>query len=377
MADDPPQWIDDFSSDGNRWNGGGSSSDYEREGESNQRPLQLPRVGWGTEDCGEDGTGDTAQDSTNTEMDIPAATHDESHSVVSRAMSRNSEGELASIPEDISMHGTWPDYYPDVLGCGYDYDDERCKYKYRRCAPNFKQRLYTVILIAFAAIIGFNMSSKLAEKQKQHIPQPSNSDSAASANGNVSGNSEINDKYQPAAGNNNDLHSETEIYQVIVDTLNPIMFDDSIESWDGTYFHAYELCGATYSRVPCPYIAYCPLGPGKAPLGGTKIDLNESWAPIFGKNNKNPDVEQADWVQLGRDGTCDLYSKMYGHQPSWKDTVREDAPPGITRHVMCCREVGDAGEEAEVLNDPDFINRPPSLEEDEAEKPIPIREEEP
>mmetsp|Transcript_24249 Transcript_24249/g.52304 ORF Transcript_24249/g.52304 Transcript_24249/m.52304 type:complete len:371 (-) Transcript_24249:186-1298(-) len=370
MADEPPQWNDEFSSDGTPSNDGGTSSDggassdYEREEEPNQRPLQLPRVGWGTDDNDEDGAYNNTQDPTDADVPIPAMKHDEDDGVSLRAMSRNSEGELAPIPEDISMHGTWPDYYPDMLGC---YNDDRHKYKYRRCAPNFKQRLCTVILIVFAAIIGSKVSSKIGGEQKQHLPQPSNSDNTANGSGNVE-NVEINGKYRPVDANGQ--HPDADAYQVIVDTLNPMMFDDSNELWDGTFFHAFEFCGRTYARVPCPYIAYCPLGPGKAPLGGTKIDFNGSWAPI-------DDAEQADWVQLGRDGTCDLYSKKDGNPPSWGNIATKDAPPGITRHVMCCLEAVDGGGKTFPLNDPDIIDRPPSLEEDEVEKTIPMREEEP
>ena len=381
-------------SDGtSQWNGdllGGdtpSSDATASQEEPPQRPLQLPRVGWGTDDD-DDHDGDASSTNTPNSTEIPSMKNDDDadRGIVLRAMSRNSEGELAPIPEDLSMHGTFPDYYSDMFGC-YDYD-ERKKYKYRRCGPKFKQRLLAVVLIVFAAIIGSKVSSKIGGKQKQQLPlnqQPGStggsSDSSSNA-GDVSVQNS-NDQYEYP---DNPYPPGVDVYQVIVDTLDPMMFDDTTEEWDGTFFHAFEFCGATYSRVPCPYIAYCPMGPGKAPLGGTKIDVNDSWAPIF-KHSRDPPVDQADWVQLGSEGTCELYSKQHnGEQPPWVNSAGGDEAKGITRHVMCCLESMDQvnGPSAEEVkdkwkvqsSDPDLINRPPSLEEDEVQKPIPIREEE-
>ena len=104
-----------------------------RQDEPNQRPLQLPKIGWGDDD--------EPEGNVITPQQHPAFGQDESDGgVVLRALSRDSEGDLMPIPEDVSIHGAWPDYYPDLLGC-YDYDDERKKYRYRRCGPNFQQRM--------------------------------------------------------------------------------------------------------------------------------------------------------------------------------------------------------------------------------------------
>ena len=170
------------------------------------------------------------------------------------------------------------------------------------------------------------------------------------------------------------------IYKVIRETLDPMMFDDDTE-WDGTYFDAFRFCGTQYSRIPCPYLAYCPLGPGHAPIGGTKANDKSggSWAPVLSGHGTNDKVP--DWIQLGDEGTCKLYSKIYdGKSPQWAD---DPGSVEIKRHVMCCKEStnsgngtthdkgedgGGGGEEGNMFtDDPDFVNRPPILEEDDVE----------
>lgn len=411
--------------DGSReqWKGDFLDVTGEVEEEPHQsRPMQLPRVGWGTDEGGggdDDATTNSSHSSstnsdniihpTDAGVPLPSINHDGGDVVVLRALSRNSEGELAPIPENMSMHGTWPDYYPDILGCYSDYD-ERKKYRYNRgCGSKFKWRICALMLFVFGAIIGSKVytkmnSTKMAGKgqSKQQpsspsLPQPSNTNGESDL---TVGNTAAGDASSLSANNKKQLDKEQEqeryqyppdidIYQIMVDTLNPLMFDGST-SWDGTYFHAFEFCGAEYDRVPCPYIAYCPLGPGHAPLGGTKIDVDGSWAPIFNGSESNT----PDWVQLGSDDTCELYSRLYdGHAPPWGNLVGEGDEnnngdntvhfeESITRHVMCCLESvngvykGDDGKGILALNDPDRIDRPPGLEEDEVEKPIPIREEE-
>ena len=50
---------------------------------------------------------------------------------------------------------------------------------------------------------------------------------------------------------------------------------------------------------------------------------------------------------------------------------------GIARHVMCCLETIDGvyrgGEDRGPSSDPNHLDRPPSLEETELEKPLPMR----
>lgn len=384
--------------------GGTAGIDAREEELTPQRPLQLPRVGWGTDDDDDDeqGGGPTtdndAQHSTvdlGGGMSIPAINQDDGDGdgVVLRALSRNSEGELAPIPENMSMHGAWPDYYPDILGC-YDYSyDERKKYRYRRCVdPRYTRRMCAIVFIVFAAVIGSKVSSEMGRKQKQQLPKPkqpaqplpNNSDNIdrgnPTDNPKVENTETVANEYTDKRSDN--LHDD-DVYQLIVDTLDPMMFDDSSD-WDGSFFHAFEFCGKNLNRVPCPYIAYCPLGPGTAPLGGTRNDFNDSWAPIFNQKQKHhPEIQQTDWVQLGSTKeTCQLYSKLYdGNDPPWSHVAKGnlESTAGIARHVMCCLEKVDGayqGQAGGPSNDPDFIHRPPSLEEDEVVKPIPVREQE-
>ena len=369
---------DDFSA-----GGGTSSQDSSVSGEeSNQRQqpqvLQLPRVGWGTDDGGGD---DGDCNTNNNNMELPSINNNsqDDNSVSKRALSRNSDIDLAPIPEDMSMHGgAWPDYlYPDIL----DYDYDRRKYKYRRCGPNFKRRLCVVLVIVFAAIIGSRV--KIGEKptKQQQLVVPSDSDQQKQNNVGSSNNKDKQYEY-PDMDNQPGVPEGVDVYQVIVDTLDPMVFDDSttnVDDWDGSFFHAFECCGKNYNRIPCPYIAYCPLGPGKAPFGGTRIDSGESWAPIY-KHQRNPPNDMIDWVALGSDNTCELYSKRHdGEQPSWANEAGADEAEGIKRHLMCCLEttVADVVENAqpEPQDDPNYIDRPPSLEEDEMMLPIPTENE--
>lgn len=66
--------------------------------EPNQRPLQLPKIGWGDDDEPDGNDNITPQQH-------PAFGQDESDGgVVLRALSRNSEGDLMPIPEDVVRH---------------------------------------------------------------------------------------------------------------------------------------------------------------------------------------------------------------------------------------------------------------------------------
>ena len=75
-----------------------------------------------------------------------------------------------------------------------------------------------------------------------------------------------------------------------------------------------------------------------------------------------------------------VFTQMGDENNNGDNTVHFEE--SITRHVMCCLESvngvykGDDGKGILALNDPDRIDRPPGLEEDEVEKPIPIRKEE-
>ncbi|KAL9189643.1 hypothetical protein ACHAXT_009318 [Thalassiosira profunda] len=347
-----------------------SAGEPSTEADPPQRPMQLPKVGWGDDDP-DDGT-----DGQCVALEYTKRADKDDGSIVSRANSRSSVG-LESIPEDMSMHGGWDEYYPDIMGC-YDYDEDRKKYQYRRCGPKFKRRMCAVLLIAFAAIVGSRVSSKMHGKSKRLPGAGANSDSDAGGGRPA--------PPQTADGASSDYPPDAkagppgeDIHTAIVDSLHPLQFD-STSKWDGTYFNAFKFCGAEYSRVPCPYIAYCPLGPGNAPLGGVKISTAKdgSWAPVF---NSQGD-ENHDWVQLGSDGTCELYSRLYHHErPPWGDEATADGEE-ISRHVMCCLESVDGtyqGDDRLGLpsNDPDHIDRPPQLEEDAAgRRKVTVRENE-
>lgn len=367
--------------------GGSSSSlhmqDYDHH-QQHQRPLQLPRVGWGTDDdddeFNDNSNDDDAQQQNNGSIDLQIPPKTDESSVVSRSAMSRAESDLPSIPEDLSMHGTWPDYYPDILGC-YDYDDDRKKYANSRrlCGgPHFKRRLCGAFLLFFVALMGTRVYENVMTGKDNGRPHHNGNDNVGSSN-------------EPQNLENTDMDPE-EVYQRIVDTFHPLMFDDTTNKWDGTYFHAYEFCGTEYSRIPCPYVAYCPLGPKHAPLGGTKINYDgSSWAPIFTHDSANPRNVEPDWVQLGPNGTCELYTDLYGESPMWGNVVGggDVKDVGIARHVMCCLEgIEPDYEEGDGLtsksreinsggnivpsNDPDYVDRPPSMEEDEMEKPIRI-----
>lgn len=328
-----------------------SSSDERKE---NKRPLQLPRVGWGDDDEDEGDTTTKDDEHPPDPPEVPESIPYDSDGSGSRRLSRSvGDSDLASIPEDQSMHGTRPEYYPDILGlCDYDRDQKAST----PCGPNFQRRMCIIFLIVFASLIVSRLSVRVVGKQNPifvPLEDPETTHQAI-----------------PVGRKN----SPVDLYETIVDTLQPIMFD--AHQFQLTFFHAFEFCGSTYNRIPCPYLAYCPLGPGYAPLGGTKISVTGAWAPIY-NGNGNHDPQHPDWVQLGREGTCELYSTMHNQPPPWD---AEGAPSGVSRHVMCCLETVDGtftgDEDRGPSNDPYYLDRPPSLEEDELSESIPLREEE-
>ena len=386
----------DFLSDGvgggddNASNSQSTTSSVGSNNSSNKdKPLQLPRVGWGSDDDNEDENGISNSVNSNGVVELPSINnnnqnHNKEAGVIIRSSTRNhTEGgdSLPPIPEERSMHGgIWSDYcYPEY----YDYD----RRKYRRCGPYFKQRLLAVIFIlGIGAFIGYRLGTggRAADIHKELPEQQTDSDN-------------IDQQQKFDHPTIEQLPPGMDIYQFIIDTLDPQMFDASSDttqsSWDGSFFHSFEFCGKNYARVPCPYVAYCPLGPGQVPLGGVKNDyFGQSWAPIYKHTNDDPPRDEIDWVQLGNDGTCELYSKLNdGKQPAWANKPGGDDEEGIARHLMCCLENyhEDTFIETAIAEyyNPDnesskknseyyapitYIDRPPSVEEDEASKPIPI-----
>jgi len=107
------------------------------------------------------------------------------------------------------------------------------------------------------------------------------------------------------------------------------------DGWAGkSYYDTILFCAEKGSRIPCPYEAYCPLGPGAHLLGGGRGE-GESWAPII-------DVPNG-WVQVGSDNTCMPYNAIHVVPPAWGLDVDEtDSGIGIDiSHVMCCHEPED------------------------------------
>ena len=71
-------------------------------------------------------------------------------------------------------------------------------------------------------------------------------------------------------------------------------------------------------------------------IDGVRED-GESWAPVADSQN--------DWVQVGKDGECNLYSNSEKEKPAWGTTGENNEE--ITRHIMCCDGAGggdDAGD---------------------------------
>ncbi|EJK46815.1 hypothetical protein THAOC_34501 [Thalassiosira oceanica] len=364
---------------------------------SPSRPLQLPRVGWGNGDdeAGESRGTDHESQPESTEIPPTSSCDD---SLTHRSLSRTAEGDLMSIPEDVSVHGAWPDYYPDLLSSCYDYDANQKSYRYRRCSPQTFRNVFAILVIVIGAIVGANMRNS---RRRHHNSTPSSS--WVETDDNYLGGSQ-----EDGPGEEPQEEEGVDLYQAIMDSFHPIMFDDSSE-WDGTFFDAYEFCGRQFARVPCPYMAvsananeatsfsikvltisqYCPMGPGHPPLGGVKVTSSASWAPLNSRATGGDDHN--DWVALGEENMCQLYSRLHSNgvpPPDWQlpdkvvgrdDNVIIGRQIQIARHVMCCLETVDIGnhrspeEPSEWMSsDPGYIRRPPSIEEVEAMKPVPI-----
>lgn len=99
--------------------------------------------------------------------------------------------------------------------------------------------------------------------------------------------------------------------------LDPIWLDESHGWTGGSHDDAMEFCETLGRRKLCPYVAYCPHGPGQSVMGGHTHDFNtagEQWAPIYGENNH--------WVMVGRKydnsaTTCMDNLALEGGEPYW------------------------------------------------------------
>ena len=72
--------------------------------------------------------------------------------------------------------------------------------------------------------------------------------------------------------------------------------------------------------------SFSPGGRGKL-LDGRIHEEGESWSAVIDDAN--------DWVQVGVNGVCNLYSETELEKPSWGTTGNSNEE--ITRHIMCCQ----------------------------------------
>ena len=122
----------------------------------------------------------------------------------------------------------------------------------------------------------------------------------------------------------------THTFQLVQEKFSAKWFDRS-SGWEGsTYYEALTFCARRESSVPCPYEAYCPLGPGKHIIGGVKSTI-ASYAPIIDTPNG--------WVSIGPGETCMPYNSYNPYPPEWGQTG--NGSEEITPRIMCCREPED------------------------------------
>jgi len=111
--------------------------------------------------------------------------------------------------------------------------------------------------------------------------------------------------------------------------------------WEGTtYLEAVEFCGGMEGFEICPYVAICPLGPGKEPLSGyEESEIGATWVPISEGGN--------DWVNLSSENPCSRYFVEYDKVPEWGYTGKGSEP--FTQVLLCCEgSIIGTGEESYV-----------------------------
>jgi len=133
------------------------------------------------------------------------------------------------------------------------------------------------------------------------------------------------------------------IYETVSKSLQPQFFDRT--DWKGTsYIEGLQFCASKNSRIPCPYIGYCPMALQGNPIGGVQNDNDVTWAPLFDTANG--------WVQLGPENTCRTFSDVNGAPPQWG--LDGQGSEAITRVIACCLDEEDemgAGGDAGVAED--------------------------
>jgi hypothetical protein len=106
--------------------------------------------------------------------------------------------------------------------------------------------------------------------------------------------------------------------------------------WNGrTYQESVNFCEAQGPNIMlCPMEALCPNGVGQRPYPGPQILEQESWAAFVDRANG--------WVHVGGDNAaldCVPYESMHPTSPEWGQSGLNSEE--ITRHILCCSEIGD------------------------------------
>eukprot|EP00804_Cyclotella_cryptica_P026898 CCRYP_019595-RA/>CCRYP_019595-RA protein AED:0.00 eAED:0.00 QI:103/1/1/1/1/1/2/486/1007 len=148
------------------------------------------------------------------------------------------------------------------------------------------------------------------------------------------------------------MSKKDKTFQAVSAAYRPVWFDRST-GWKGqTYQASLDFCAKYSDYIPCPYEVYCPMD--KTLLSGVMDHNGESWAAVINMNNE--------WVQVGTEGECDLYSEKYKKAPEWGLDGQNNEM--ITRHIMCCRRHPyEEGSVWDVPNEPgsggnDYVHKP-------------------
>ena len=132
---------------------------------------------------------------------------------------------------------------------------------------------------------------------------------------------------------NDEKYQESMSYEMASTTYHPVFFERTEDNYypDGSYLEALQFCGNHNGYGLCPFAAVCPNGVGADPIRGVQKG-GPSWNPVSDRVDE--------WVQLGADGKCTLYSQNNIGPPEWGTKGgNEDA----TRNMVCCLQQGDSG----------------------------------
>lgn len=124
-----------------------------------------------------------------------------------------------------------------------------------------------------------------------------------------------------------------DIEGAIMKNLQPEWLSVSDGWLGGSHDDAEMFCDALGGRQICPYVAYCPHGPGQPISAGHTTDISAEgiqYAPVLGHENH--------WVMVGNKHnnvatTCFGHEDLEGVPPEWGLTTEKHE---IKRHIMCC-----------------------------------------